>query len=217
MRKADFQAERRVRSGASKIHYLNWANLLQQPLVVVPWTLVFGIGEKGVLQGGEIFFDLVDWDNIAGMETESIVIFELRQQLRPIVPSRVIGKVLLDQVEGHLAFFVHEGTLVFLPDVKLAYAFLFGFDAIADLSKEGFDNPQPIIPAVKVTLVHFEHLVAEHKLVLQDLRLRIILHDYTFEHESFLDGPLSLEPKGVALGALHDAFDKELELLRDLI
>lgn len=43
--------------------------------------------------------------------------------------------------------------------------------ADALLGEEGFDDPEAVIPAVKVSLVHFEHFVAQEQLVFEDLRL----------------------------------------------
>lgn len=67
---------------------------------------------------------------------------------------------------------------------------------------------------MEVAFVHLEHLVAQHELVLHDLG-GLGAHHCSFEHQTFLNCPLSLEPESVALWALHDCFHQELELVRN--
>ena len=73
--------------------------------MVVPRTLVFGIGEESMLEHLQIFFDKVEWE---GIDPARLVLVDQWHQFAAIVPSRVVGEVTTDDLLGHIALPLDE-------------------------------------------------------------------------------------------------------------
>lgn len=147
---------------------LHWAQLLEEPLVVVPWTLILWIGEVSVLQLLEVRLDCRQWYDVRQVVVaQPVAAVKARHELAAIVPGREIREVLLDQAQRHLAFCLDESLLVLLIDffggLPLQLA------PLRVLTEERLDHPQLVVPAMKVPLILLQHFVAQEQLILQDV------------------------------------------------
>lgn len=89
------------------------------------------------------------------------------------------------------------------------------FSSLDMLVQKCFNDPELIIPAVKIPLVLLQHFVAKKQLILENFRVHLEVRHQLLKLDSLENSPLPMEPKRVALRTLHDSFDQELQLVSD--
>lgn len=153
MRELHLQAELRGSDiGQLDASDLHWAQLLEQPLVVVPRTLILWISEVSVLQLLKVRLDCLEWYDVRlVLVAQSVATVKARHELATIVPGREIGEIFLDQSQSHLAFCLNEHLLVLF--VYLVRSFALQLPSLLVLAQERLDDPELVVPAVKVPLI----------------------------------------------------------------
>lgn len=108
--------------------------------MIVPWTLVIWICEKSVFKHFKIRLNPFKWQNISGF----CIGIKFRHQFTSVVPCRVIAKVFFNYLFCHIAFFLDKLINISINFVKMCNI--------------GFDNPEPIVPAMEVALISTKKL-----------------------------------------------------------
>ena len=78
--------------------------------MIIPGTLIFGIRKVGVFEQSQIFLDDGKRQDVR-LVLRGIRRSYVSQKLASVVPSRVVGEVLVDDCLGHVAFLLEERVL----------------------------------------------------------------------------------------------------------
>ena len=108
----------------------------------------------------------------------------LRHQFAPVVPGGEIREVLHYQCKSHLTFGFNEWLLVLLVDLFQGFAFNAAPECM--LLQKRLNDPQLIIPTMKIALILLQHLVAKKQLILQDIRIHLDFRQFLFKLQSLL-------------------------------
>ena len=131
--------------------------LLDEPLVVVPWALVFWISVEGVLEPGQIFLDGGErHDIVQVVDLATKFVMQKGHQFAAIMPRGVVGEILLNHPERNSNFLLDKRFFNIIQVLT--------FEQICTnphFLQVALDDPRAIIPAVEVALIHLKHLGAD--------------------------------------------------------